>query len=1044
MKTGDKTSMSISIKTGLVVLLLPFIFFLTTGTVHSKAVKPSLVKSVRIMLPENSTEIMGNIASIFASRIEERSGASVSTNGDAQLTVELEIKPGIGKEAFKITDGKNGRIRIIGNDPRGVLYGVGKFLRTSAYGKDGFTAGEWRGTSVPEKATRGIYFATHFYNYYQNAPVDEVERYIEDLALWGINSLMFWFDMHHFNGVNDPEAKDLNSRLKRFAACAKRIGLETGFIMIGNEGYANSPVELRAVPGGSRGGNYPEVICPNKPGGMDYILQVRNDFFKWAQEIQPDYICIWPYDQGGCGCADCKPWGSNGFIKCAKAVSELAKKKLPGTKVMLSTWYFDSTEWAGLSEQLATDHSWVDMIMAEDIDINGYKLSYLPPLAGNLPTVGFPEISMYNTFPWGGFGATPLPNHLAGQWERMRDRLSGGFPYSEGIFDDMSKVVYAQWYWDPDLSADEILREYIAYEYSPDVVGEILKVIAILEQNHHMRWWPGKLEGVKLMLDWFPSKGVMPQADPGAEEAYAVVKQVDHKLPEWAQKSWRWRILFIRAMLDAELKANGGTPNQACMNGFQELMKIYHTSEKTDPVVKPPVPLNAKPVPDATIDFAKPAGKIKPLHGVNGGPFKYGDHQAPLDLYHAEAGFPHTRLHDANWPHPDAVDIHTIFPIFDLNPDDPKNYYFEKTDDYIAPIIKNKSEVIFRLGVSIEHVTHYHNHPPKDYAKWAKICTNIIRHYNDGWANGFHYNIKYWEIWNENSLERMWSGTAGDYFRLYETAAKAIKKYNPALKVGGPAAAGVQPEHNIQIKPFLEYCRDHSVPLDFFSWHRYSSIPEDLITDARLARTLLDNYGFKNTENHLNEWHFIQSWSVLGTTLGTRDTVDYSTVEAAFAKTVGPEGAVFSASALMLFQDAPVDVANFYCADYSPWSMFDAFGVRSKVFYVFKAFNQIAKMTDRVDEWHLPNDSVTLLAAATPGNNEGAFLLSSSAKQKKTYQIDIRNFPGKGKIHIQIYQIDKDKDLERIKAYDSELVNPVLNLDLPPLSVSLVKLCRIP
>ncbi|MBI4578450.1 MAG: hypothetical protein HY718_02035 [Planctomycetes bacterium] len=55
----------------------------------------------------------------------------------------------------------------------------------------------------------------------------------------------------------------------------------------------------------------------------------------------------------------------------------------------------------------------------------------------------------------------------------------------------------------------------------------------------------------------------------------------------------------------------------------------------------------------------------------------------------------------------------------------------------------------------------------KDFAKWAKICVNIIRHYNEGWADGFHYNIRYWEIWNEpnvgNSMRsgtRRWKHTA--------------------------------------------------------------------------------------------------------------------------------------------------------------------------------------------------------------------------------------------------------------------------------------------
>ena len=144
------------------------------------------------------------------------------------------------------------------------------------------------------------------------------------------------------------------------------------------------------------------------------------------------------------------------------------------------------------------------------------------------------------------------------------------------------------------MPVEEILTEYIAYEYSPEVIDDVLAVVRTLESNHHMRWWPGELEGVKLTMNWFPSRGAKCRADPGAEEAYAAVKQVDAKLPEWARKSWRWRIVYIRAMLDAELKANGGSPNEACMKGFRELMRIYHTTAKSDPAVRPPIPVTSK------------------------------------------------------------------------------------------------------------------------------------------------------------------------------------------------------------------------------------------------------------------------------------------------------------------------------------------------------------------------------------------------------------------------------------------------------------------
>lgn len=583
-----------------VLLILPIVLWVTLGfTLKSKEIENlptvdvgSPVKTVQLILMAGTTPVMKNIASIFIQRVQERCPAKVSTSGGAELKIELVINSGIDAEGFTIVNGKDGSIQIIGNDQRGLLYGVGKFLRTSGYNKEGFTAGKWRGTSVPEKPVRGIYLATHFYNYYQTAPVEEVERYLEDLALWGVNSIMVWYDMHHFNGFNAPEAVVCRDRLKRFMQTARNLDVKVGFTLVGNEGYANSPVDLRAVPVGSRGGCYPTDICPSKPDGMEYILKTKSDFFDWCQDIKPEYICIWPYDQGGCGCAACQPWGSNGFIKCAGSISKMAKEKLPEVKIILSTWYFDSKEWQGLNSLLSEDQGWVDMIMAEDIP--GYENSMFPPLAGMLPMVGFPEISMYNTFPWGGFGATPLPNHLKNQWQKVQNKLTGGFPYSEGIFDDMSKVVYTQLYWNPQLSTNEILKEYISYEYASEAVVDVLNVVATLEQNHHMRWWPGELEGVKLTMDWFPSKGEKLQADPGAEDAYTTVKQVDAKLPEWSRKSWRWRMVLIRTMLDAELKANGGIPNKACIIGFQELMKIYHTSTKTDPVVKPPIPGTGK------------------------------------------------------------------------------------------------------------------------------------------------------------------------------------------------------------------------------------------------------------------------------------------------------------------------------------------------------------------------------------------------------------------------------------------------------------------
>jgi hypothetical protein len=240
---------------------------------------------------------------------------------------------------------------------------------------------------------------------------------------------------------------------------------------------------------------------------------------------------------------------------------------------------FDEGEWQGLDKAFSEKTPFADYILAEGTT---------RPMPGKLPMVGFPEISMHDTFPWGGFGATPLTARARQQWDGVKQQIAGGFPYSEGIYEDITKIVISQFYWG-DRPVAETLREYIAFEYSPDAVDEVLKVIATLEQNHHMRWWPGELDGVKLQLDWFPSRGAAVQVDPGAEEAYATLQRLDAKLTPQARQAWRWRILYLRALLDSELKTNGGKPNDRCNEAFAELIKIFH-AQNADPAVRPPLP----------------------------------------------------------------------------------------------------------------------------------------------------------------------------------------------------------------------------------------------------------------------------------------------------------------------------------------------------------------------------------------------------------------------------------------------------------------------
>ena len=83
------------------------------------------VKSIRLILPPQSDPVVERIGRVFTRQVQNRCDTKVVAQGDAPLTVELAIEPDISEEGFKIADGGNGTIRIIGNDARGLLYGVG-------------------------------------------------------------------------------------------------------------------------------------------------------------------------------------------------------------------------------------------------------------------------------------------------------------------------------------------------------------------------------------------------------------------------------------------------------------------------------------------------------------------------------------------------------------------------------------------------------------------------------------------------------------------------------------------------------------------------------------------------------------------------------------------------------------------------------------------------------------------------------------------------------------------------------------------------------
>ncbi len=417
---------------------------------------------------------------------------------------------------------------------------------------------------------------------------------------------------------------------------------------------------------------------------------------------------------------------------------------------------------------------------------------------------------------------------------------------------------------------------------------------------------------------------------------------------------------------------------------------------------------------NVVIDFADVRGVVKPMHAVNNGPvYKYYPDQRITNVDHfKDAGIPYVRTHDASfnttYGGEHTVDVHNIFKNFDNDPYDAASYDFRLTDEYLKVIEMGGSKTFYRLGSKIEHwPVKYGTLMPTDFKKWAVICEHIIRHYTEGWADGFHFDIEYWEIWNEADLDpddsdhkRCWGGTKKDFFEFYDVSAKHLKACFPHLKIGGPAVAG----NRLWMRDFLAQL---DAPLDFFSWHVYAKNPRDVERGIYEVREMLDENGYEDTLSILNEWNYVIAFS------GDN-----------WVKTLKAEksikGAAFVAATMAICQSSPVDMLMYY--DARPCVMNGLFDTdfvneRLKGYYSIRMFNELYKLGTSVGT-DSDNNNIYASAATNGSDAAAAMVVHFSTENQATAEPVKIGFSGlsfDGKKKVSYYLLDDAHDLELVR-----------------------------
>ncbi|MGC9352301.1 MAG: hypothetical protein ACP5D9_00590 [Mariniphaga sp.] len=413
------------------------------------------------------------------------------------------------KEGFRLVHDKNGKqhiIWIIGADARGVLYGTGKLLRT---------AGMRRGSikipagldvaSSPEYPIRGHQFGyRNTANSWDAWTVEQFDRHFREQMLFGANSfenIPFGEQSFHMKipreemnielsricnkydadyWVWTPASFDLKDSKKRQEALEK------------HEAFYKACPRLDGVffPGGDPGHNHPKEVMPflkelsvilhryHPTAGIWVSLQGFNQekvvyFFDYLNEKSPDWLTGVVYGPGS-------------------PPIDLEKKMLP----------------------------------------EKYKHRFYPDITHSVrcqyPVPGWDQAFALTL---GRECTNPMPNYYTKIFLRDSPFTDGFVSYSDGVHDDVNKVLWSRLGWNSKADIRNIVVEYCRFYFGPDVAEKAADGIFALEQN-----WVGPVAENETI-----------------GKTLSLWKTLETENPE-LKDNWRWQQLVMRAYYDTYIQ----------------------------------------------------------------------------------------------------------------------------------------------------------------------------------------------------------------------------------------------------------------------------------------------------------------------------------------------------------------------------------------------------------------------------------------------------------------------------------------------------------
>lgn len=418
-----------------------------------------------------------------------------------------------GAEGYRVQTETGSVVLVVGNDPRGILFGIGRLLRElrMSRGEIHLPAG-FEEASSPQFALRGHQLGYRpKTNSYDGWDLAQWEQYYRDLAVFGTNSVEL-IPPRSDDDADSPHfpATPLETMIG-MSRLADEYGLDTWiWYPAMDKDYAN-------------------------PATVEFALREWEVIYRSLPKIDNLFV----------------PGGDPGhtppalLMNLLEKQTELLHRYHPHARMWVSPQGFSK---AWLDEFIAIlvkdEPKWLSGIVFGPQQFASLKdLRKMVP--SRYPIRGYPDIThsvacQHPVPDWDhAFAITqerevinPRPLDQADIFRSYQDDTIGFLTYSEGCNDDVNKFVWSGLGWNPQAKVDELLRQYGRYFIGLRHEEGVAQGLLALERN-----WRGPL-----------------LTNSGVETTLAQFQNMERSASPADLQNWRFQQMLYRAYYDAFLR----------------------------------------------------------------------------------------------------------------------------------------------------------------------------------------------------------------------------------------------------------------------------------------------------------------------------------------------------------------------------------------------------------------------------------------------------------------------------------------------------------